>query len=281
MVNAQSDCLLSVAQTNGDTILVTMAEIRSLATSTAGSTLRDIDGKFYYSTSHIDTLIEYSNGNFVRFTDAADSKVKAFGKKFIKSVAETSSGKARITTTFVSSTYLTTEDYSAIEADLIACITAGSGGGADLSFTRNATTVTVLSDSGTDAVLPVATTSLAGIMSSTLFTFLGRVDTLPSAQIFVGNGSSIPTAVELENTLGALTFTRSSTGTYTIASSGLFTTGQVWASPKWSTLRQGSNYATVLLSLANVNQLTLTTYLDGVAADALLTDFPIEIRVYL
>lgn len=94
-------------------------------------------------------------------------------------------------------------------------------------------------------------------------------------------GSSIPTAVELENTLGALTFTRSSTGTYTIASSGLFTTGQVWASPKWSTLRQGSNYATVLLSLANVNQLTLTTYLDGVAADALLTDFPIEIRVYL
>lgn len=194
-MNAQSDCLLSVAQTNGDTILVTMAEIRSLATSTSGSTLRDIDGKFYYSTSHIDTLIEYSNGNFVRFTDAADSKVKAFGKKFIKSVAETAAGKARITTTFVSSTYTTTEDYSAIESDLIACITAGSGGGADLSFTRNGTTVTVVSDSGTDAVLPAATTSLAGVMSASQATAVSRVAALTSAQIFVGDGSNLPAGV--------------------------------------------------------------------------------------
>jgi hypothetical protein len=37
---------------------------------------------------------------------------------------------------------------------------------ANLSFTRDATTVTVASDAGTDAVLPAATTSLAGVMTA-------------------------------------------------------------------------------------------------------------------
>ena len=43
---------------------------------------------------------------------------------------------------------------------------AESGGATNLTFTRNATTVTVSSDTGTDAILPAATASLAGIMSA-------------------------------------------------------------------------------------------------------------------
>lgn len=44
--------------------------------------------------------------------------------------------------------------------------TSESGGATNLTFTRNATTVTVSSDTGTDAILPAATASLAGIMSA-------------------------------------------------------------------------------------------------------------------
>lgn len=53
----------------------------------------------------------------------------------------------------------------------------GGGGGANLTFSRTATSVTVLSDSGTDAVLPVATGSLAGIFSSSEFTKLSGIAT--------------------------------------------------------------------------------------------------------
>lgn len=42
----------------------------------------------------------------------------------------------------------------------------GSGGNTNLSFTRNSTTVTVESNTGTDAILPVASTTLAGVMSA-------------------------------------------------------------------------------------------------------------------
>jgi hypothetical protein len=41
-----------------------------------------------------------------------------------------------------------------------------AGGATNLTFTRNATTLSVLSDTGTDAVLPAATSSLSGVMSA-------------------------------------------------------------------------------------------------------------------
>lgn len=41
-----------------------------------------------------------------------------------------------------------------------------SGGATNLTFTRNATTVTVISDTGNDVVLPAATTTEAGVMSA-------------------------------------------------------------------------------------------------------------------
>jgi hypothetical protein len=45
--------------------------------------------------------------------------------------------------------------------------TGGGGGATNLTFSRDATTVTVESDTGTDAALPSATTSLAGVLSAT------------------------------------------------------------------------------------------------------------------
>jgi len=212
-LNAQSDCMIQIAQTNGDTILVGMGDVRSLVKAGTGTTIRRDDGRFYYATDHIDTLIAYSSGNFIRFTDAKDGVIKAFGKNFVMAVRENSAGKASIQTTFISGSYTSTESYASLESDFLACITAGTGSNTNITFTRNATTVTVLSSTGTDAILPIPTASLAGIMSSTLFTQLGRVDSLASAQIFVGNASSQPVAVDVTGDV-----TISNTGVTNIAS---------------------------------------------------------------
>ncbi len=94
-------------------------------------------------------------------------------------------------------------------------------------------------------------------------------------------GTSAPTAIELENTLGGtISFTYISTGIYTIEGTGLFTTNKTFVTPKWETLRQGSNYATVSVQTSNTNQLSLNSYLNGAAGDALFTSHPVEIIVY-
>ena len=94
-------------------------------------------------------------------------------------------------------------------------------------------------------------------------------------------GTSDPVATELENTLGgSITFSRSSAGVYSINGTGLFTTNKTFVTPKWETLRQSTNYATVSATLANTNQLSLNSYLNGSAADDLLTNHPVEIIVY-
>lgn len=94
-------------------------------------------------------------------------------------------------------------------------------------------------------------------------------------------GTSDPTAIELENTLGgSISFSRSSAGVYAINGTGLFTTNKTFVTPKWDTLRQGSNYATMSVTLANINQLSLNSYLNGTAADDLLSNHPVEIIVY-
>jgi len=94
-------------------------------------------------------------------------------------------------------------------------------------------------------------------------------------------GTSAPTAIELENTLGGtITFTYISTGVYSIEGTGLFTTDKTFVTPKWETLRQSTNYATVSAVTANTNQLSLNSYLNGSAADALFSRHPVEIIVY-
>lgn len=95
------------------------------------------------------------------------------------------------------------------------------------------------------------------------------------------SGTGDPTAVVLENTLGGtLTFSRSSAGVYSIGSSALFTSGKTFVTPKWETLRQSTNYATVTAVYSNTSQIALNSYLNGSGADDLITSHPFEIIVY-
>lgn len=58
---------------------------------------------------------------------------------------------------------------------------AGSTGATNLTFTRDATTVTVVSDTGTDVALPAADTSNAGVMTAAQVTKLASIETNAAA----------------------------------------------------------------------------------------------------
>lgn len=104
--------------------------------------------------------------------------------------------------------------------DVSANQVTGQTGVTNLSFTRDATTLTVISDTGADAVLPAATTSLAGLMSAadktTLGTF-GTAATASSAQVckawvnFNGTGT-----VAIRDKYNVSSITDNGVGDYTV-----------------------------------------------------------------
>lgn len=79
----------------------------------------------------------------------------------------------------------------------------GGGGSTNLTFSRTATTVTVLSDTGADAVLPAASSTEAGVMSAS---DKAKLDGIPS-----GGGGSTPTN---------LTFSRDASSVTVISDTG-------------------------------------------------------------
>jgi hypothetical protein len=74
----------------------------------------------------------------------------------------------------------------------------------NLSYTRDATTLTVVSSDGTNAILPTATATLAGILTSSLYTTLSGFDTLATIDT-VGQSFSLSTSKDLGAPLGITT----------------------------------------------------------------------------
>lgn len=85
----------------------------------------------------------------------------------------------------------------------------GIAGNTNLSFTRNGTTLTVYSDTGTDAVLPIATTTLAGLMSATDKVKLDGIESNATGdqdadEVPFDNSTTILTASEVQGALEEL-----------------------------------------------------------------------------
>lgn len=99
------------------------------------------------------------------------------------------------------------------------------------------------------------------------------------AALLTQSGTSAPTAKVLDNTLsGVPTLARTGVGVYTITLSGAFTTDKTFLLTGVSTTAG----ATVSAVRTSANVITLTTSnASNAAADVLLTDTPIEIRVYV
>lgn len=77
-----------------------------------------------------------------------------------------------------------------------------AGGNTNLTFSRDATTVTIESDTGTNAILPVATGALAGILTAANWTKLDGIETSATAD---QTGAEIKSAYEAEANTNAYT----------------------------------------------------------------------------
>jgi len=86
------------------------------------------------------------------------------------------------------------------------------------------------------------------------------------------SGTSAPTAIELQNTIGAITFGYQSSGVYTVNSSALFTASKTWTNP---TIKDNVN-----LPLSMYRNTDSLLFLIDANGDGGLLETSIEIRVY-
>jgi hypothetical protein len=98
---------------------------------------------------------------------------------------------------------LTTTDKSSVVAAINEVDAGGGGGGANLTVSRTATTVTVLSDSGTDATLQAADTDNAGVMTDAMFDKLAGIEALADVTDAGNVGSTIHGATAKTTPVGA------------------------------------------------------------------------------
>jgi len=99
------------------------------------------------------------------------------------------------------------------------------------------------------------------------------------------SGGGTPTAKVLENTLGGtVVLARSSAGQYTLTLSSAFTVDKTFFSPFSRYEPQGTDRKYIYLERASANVINLFTQFGASGSiafsDSMLTDEPIEIRVY-
>lgn len=80
---------------------------------------------------------------------------------------------------------------------------AAPGGATNIGFTRDATTVTVTSDTGTDAILPAADTTNAGVMTEAMFDKLAGIEAAADVTDAVNVGTTIHGATAKVTPVGA------------------------------------------------------------------------------
>ena len=95
------------------------------------------------------------------------------------------------------------------------------------------------------------------------------------------SGVDDPTCIELENTIGTLTYTRSTPGEYLITSSGLFTTDKTFLNISQSSDNNPSNIGIYIVWI-DANTISVKVLLEGSGyVDGFLNNNSIEIIVYL
>lgn len=89
-------------------------------------------------------------------------------------------------------------------------------------------------------------------------------------------GITSPVVTELENTIGAIVWTRTGVGVYTATLAGAFP-----ADKTFILISPGNDITEyIAVERTSANVITVKTYINAVAADVVLTESSIEIRVY-
>lgn len=122
--------------------------------------------------------------------------------------------------------------------EALSLITPGSGGATDLTNTQDSTTISIFSSTGTDTILPAATTSLAGVMSAQDKTRLNALITLSgvsggSLNLGTFTGAVIPDNVDIKTALQSLETT--------LGSIPVISTGSLVSASTPITITNGTN----------------------------------------
>lgn len=98
---------------------------------------------------------------------------------------------------------LNTTDKSSLVAAINEVEASSGGGGANLSATLSATNTIIVSDSGTDATIPAADTTNAGVMTKAMFDKLGGIEALADVTDVDNVGTTIHGATAKTTPVGA------------------------------------------------------------------------------
>lgn len=116
------------------------------------------------------------------------------------------------------------------------------------------------------------------IGTSFVCTTNGIVPSSDFAIVQLIKNTGAPTVIVLENTIGNIWFTYNSVGDYKINSDELFTQGKSWSVIGPSDLINNGLYQQIFFN--DIFTYNINTFSEGTSADSVLSNAPIEIRVY-
>ena len=178
------DKIIEITLTSGSTLAIQANEWRMITEKSYGT---DIDYGYgttavvHRATNTYDALASAmcSSGIVTQIYIQGVLTNVVINVKYVAKIVQKPNGKGSIVMLQSNKVWDTNITYAEVVDLFDNCITSGGGGGGatNLSFTRTATTLTVVSDTGNDAILPAATTSLSGVLSAADKT---KLDGLPS-----------------------------------------------------------------------------------------------------
>lgn len=143
-----SDGVIATATTSSAGVMSAADKTKLNGIATA-ATVNATDAQLRDRSTHTGTQLASTISNF---STAADARIAAASINALADVSVTAPS--------------TGEVLKWNGASWVNAADAGGAGATNLTVTTSATTLTVISDTGTDAVLPVATTSLSGVLSA-------------------------------------------------------------------------------------------------------------------
>jgi hypothetical protein len=117
-------------------------------------------------------------------------------------------------------------------------------------------------------------------LTSTLFSL--KEAATPKYKVYTAlltqSGENAPVVTVLENTIGNISFNYGTAGVYVITCDNLFIENKTWYTPV--IISNIANITNGEIVWRNVNEIRIITNLDGALADGVLSNTPIEIRIY-
>lgn len=168
---AQQKWVQTFTKLDGSTVVIGFSDIRTVRSTTYGSTISGPTSARTDVQETVATVVSASCGRLVQYSvrrgSSGDFDAVAINPSFVSSVVSGPGGVGVIKMREPALVLETASTFASVNSTLSACVAGGGGGATNLTTTRDATTVTINSDTGGDAIVPTATGTLAGVLTAT------------------------------------------------------------------------------------------------------------------